>query len=60
MPYCIFFNGGDTIHGSLYISNRNTSGHGCILVYPNPTSQVNFTRASRLERIGPQTNTPSL
>lgn len=31
MPYCMFFRGGYAIHGSPYISNRNTS-HGCIRV----------------------------
>lgn len=37
MPLLHFFQGGDTgdtIHGSLYISNRNTS-HRCIRVYPS-------------------------
>lgn len=32
MPYCMFFGGGNAIHGSPYISNKNTS-HGCIRVY---------------------------
>ncbi len=32
MPYCMYFNGGYAIHGSPYISNRNTS-HGCIRVH---------------------------
>ena len=32
MPYCTFFRGGYAIHGSPYISNRNTS-HGCIRVH---------------------------
>ena len=32
MPYCMFFSGGNAIHGSPYISNRNTS-HGCIRVH---------------------------
>ena len=31
MPYCMFFKGGNAIHGSPYISNRNGS-HGCIRV----------------------------
>ncbi len=31
MPYCMFFQGGNAIHGSPYVSNRNTS-HGCIRV----------------------------
>lgn len=32
MPYCMFFSGGNAIHGSPYISNNNTS-HGCIRVH---------------------------
>ncbi len=32
MPYCMHFGGGFAIHGSPYISNRNTS-HGCIRVH---------------------------
>lgn len=33
MPYCMFFGkGGTAIHGSPYVSDRNTS-HGCIRVY---------------------------
>lgn len=32
MPYCMFFSGGNAIHGSPYISNRNGS-HGCIRVH---------------------------
>ncbi len=31
MPYCMFFIGGYAIHGSPYLSNRNTS-HGCVRV----------------------------
>lgn len=46
MPYCMFFNGGDAIHGSAYISNHNTS-HGCIRVYPNAAAWLSkyFMRA---------------
>jgi hypothetical protein len=32
MPFCSFFKGGYAIHGSPYISTKNTS-HGCIRVY---------------------------
>ncbi len=32
MPYCSYFDGGNAIHGSPYVSNGNTS-HGCIRVH---------------------------
>ncbi|ATN81541.1 hypothetical protein AYO24_01955 [Coxiella burnetii] len=46
MPYCMFFSGGNAIHGSPYISNRNTS-HGCIRVYPGAAAWLShyFMRA---------------
>ena len=40
MPYCVFFKGGNAIHGSPYISTENSS-HGCVRVLTDAAKWLN-------------------
>ena len=41
MPYCMFFNGGQAIHGSYQVVPRNVS-HGCLRVRVNDAKWLRF------------------
>jgi len=46
MPYCMFFNGGQGIHGSSHLADANLS-HGCVRVSVNDAEWIRFQFATR-------------
>lgn len=46
MPYCMYFNGGQGIHGSDHVSEANLS-HGCVRVSINDAAWIRYHFAQR-------------
>lgn len=45
MPYCMFFNGGQGLHGSYDVVDANVS-HGCVRVQPDEAEWIRYNFAS--------------
>lgn len=46
MPYCMFFNGGQALHGSNEVVPRNVS-HGCVRLHTTDAEWIRFDFAQR-------------
>ncbi len=46
MPYCMFFNGGQALHGSYEVVPRNVS-HGCVRLHVEDAEWIRFNFAER-------------
>lgn len=45
MPYCMFFNGGQGLHGSYEVVEGNVS-HGCVRMHPSDAEWIRFNFAN--------------